>query len=341
MKYMKKSFSNMEPYFSKLITDGIIMNANESPVNPPKAILDEFYEAIKNVDFNRYPDMAEETLCEALAKHYNVKKNEVTVGVGSDELLDVTFRAVLEKGDNVVGFSPSFSMYKVFTELMQANYIAVYGDENYIFNVDDMIKAIKEYNPKMVLICTPNNPTGQHLNKKEIIRVIESTNALILLDLAYIDFAEEDYIDLASKYDNVIGFKTYSKAMALPSIRVGYAISNEDNINMIKAVKPPYSVTSLSQIMATIAINNFDLYKDQINAIKNERERLYKELNSLGFKVYPSSANFIFVVMDDKYNDLLLENKIYIRKFNKGIYRISIGTKEENNKLLEVIKNAK
>lgn len=341
MKYMKESFSKMEPYFSELITDGIIMNANESPVNPPKQVLEQFYEEIKNFDFNRYPDMAEGLLCEALAKHYNVDKKEVTVGVGSDELLDVTFRAVLEKGDNVVGFSPSFSMYKVFTELMQANYIGVYGDENYIFNVDDMIKAIKKYNPKMVLICTPNNPTGQHLSKNEIIRVIGSTKALIILDLAYIDFADEDYIDLASKYDNVIAYKTFSKAMALPSIRVGYAISNEDNINMIKAVKPPYSVTSMSQIMATIAINNFELYKPQINEIKKERDRVFNELIALGFKAYPSSANFIFVVMDDKYNDALLENKIYIRKFNKGIYRISIGTNDENNKLIEVIKNAK
>lgn len=340
MKYMKKSFAKMEAYHSELITDGIVLNANESPYAPPKKIIDEFNKRINEVDFNRYPDMDENILCEAIAKHYNVKRENVTVGVGSDELLDATFRAVLEKGDKVLGFSPSFSMYQVFTELVGGEYIPVYGDENQIFNINDMILAIKKYNPKMVLICSPNNPTGQYINKEDIIKIIESTNALVCLDLAYIDFAKEDYVTISLNYDNVITFKTYSKALALPSIRCGYAISKNDNIEMINAIKAPYSVTSLSQIMATIAINNFDLYKDQIELIKSERERLYKELKKLGFDVYPSEANFIYVLMDEKYDKILVSNKIYIRHFKGNKYRITVGSVEENNKLLEVLKNA-
>ena len=128
--------------------------------------------------------------------------------------------------------------------------------------------------------------------------------------------------------------------MALPSIRCGYAISNRDNIDMINAVKAPYSVTTFSQLAAKIAISNFDAYKPQIDEIKSERDRVYKELKKLGFNVYESEANFIYVLMDDRYNDLLLNNKVYIRKFKSGVYRITIGSKEENNKLLEVIKNA-
>ncbi|MCR5350822.1 MAG: aminotransferase class I/II-fold pyridoxal phosphate-dependent enzyme, partial [Acholeplasmatales bacterium] len=168
-----------------------------------------------------------------------------------------------------------------------------------------------------------------------------STDALICLDLAYIDFAKEDYATIALDYDNVISFKTFSKALSLPSIRVGYAISKKNNIDMLNAVKAPYSVTTLSQIMATIAINNFDLYKNQINLIKEERKRLYKELKELGFDVYDSESNFLYILMDEKYNDILVSNKIYIRHFKGNNFRITVGSKEENDKLLEVLKNAK
>ena len=339
MKYMKKSFSGMVPYHSELITDGIILNANESPILPPSKVLDEIKDKITKIEFNRYPDMDEVELDKAIARRYNVKPENVTVGVGSDELLDVVFRAVLEPNDIVIGFTPSFSMYKVFAELVGAKYIPVLGDENNIFNVDDMIKAIKEYNPKLVLVCTPNNPTGQYFSEAEVRKIIKSTDALIALDLAYIDFASKDYCTISLEYDNVITFKTFSKAMALPSIRVGYAISKKDNIDMIDAIKAPYSVTTISQIIAKTAIENFDLYKGQIKMIVNEREKLYKELKDLGFNVYKSEANFIYVLFDDKYNEALLKNKIYIRKFKSGVYRITVGTQYENEKLLEVLKN--
>lgn len=338
MKYMKKSFQMMEPYHSGLIPEGIILNANESPIEPPMQVVNEIKKTINQVEFNRYPDMDETLLNESIARHYNIKSENVSCGVGSDELLDVMFRCVLEKDDIVLGFSPSFSMYKVFSDLVGAKYIPVYGNENMIFNVDDMIKAIKEYNPKLVLICTPNNPTGQYLEEKDIKKVIEATDALVALDLAYIDFAKHDYVTIALEYPNVITFKTFSKAMALPSIRLGYAISTKDNIDMLNAVKPPYSVTTLSQLIGKIAIDNFALYKGQINMIKKERERLYKILKERGFNVYPSEANFLYILMDDKYNEELLKNKIYIRKFKSNTYRITVGTKYENDKLLEVLK---
>lgn len=340
MKYIKESFKGLKPYHSSLITNGIILNANESPYNPPKEIIDLFKKEIENVEFNRYPDMDERVLCQAIADKFKINPNNVTIGVGSDELLDCVFRAVLNKGDEVIGFSPSFSMYKVFTELVGGKYIEIFGDD-YLFNIDDLINGIKNNNPKLVLICSPNNPTGQYIAEADARRIIESTDALVLLDLAYIDFSDNDYSNIALDYDNVIVFRTFSKAMSLPSIRCGYAISRDFNIDMINSIKAPYSVTTMSQIMATIAIKKFDLYKNQIDLIKSERERLYNELNKLGFNCYKSQANFIFVTMDDKYNEVLLENKIYIRKFKSNIYRITVGSKDENNKLIEVLKCVK
>ena len=340
MKYMKKSFSKMVPYHSKLITDGIILNANEAPYNPPLEIIELSKEEMNNVDYNRYPDMDEVLLNEAIAKCYKIDSANISCGVGSDELLDVCFRAVLEKDDIALGFTPSFSMYQVFAELVGAKFIGVKGDDNYLFNVDDMINKIKEINPKLVVICSPNNPTGQYFSEKDVRRITESTNALVLLDLAYIDFAEKDYCKISLEYDNVISFKTFSKAMALPSIRCGYCISNKDNIDMINAVKAPYSLSTFSQILAKNAISNFDLYKDKINEIKEERQRLFKELKNLGFVVFNSEANFIYTLMDEKYYQELLNNKIYIRRFDNLHYRITVGSQTENNMLLEVLRCA-
>lgn len=341
MKYLKKSFSNMEVYHSSLITDGIIMNANESPYQPPKKIIDLFKKAIEDVEFNRYPDMDERELDAAIAKHYGINPENVTVGVGSDELLSSTFRAVLEPGDEILGFTPSFSMYQVFADLCGAKYIPCTGDENLRFDIDKMIEMIKSSNAKAVIICTPNNPTGQYFKEEEIRRLIESTDKLVLLDVAYINFASKDYTKIAMEYDNVIAYRTFSKDMALPSIRVGYAISNKDNIDMINCIKDPYSVTTLSQILAKIAIENIDLYEEQLNLMKSERTRVYNELKALGYEVYPTEANFIYMKMDDSIYQELLKNKIYIRRFKPGTYRPCVGTKEENDKFLEVLRNAK
>lgn len=338
MRFMKKSFSAMEPYFSKNIEDGVILNANESPFNAPKKVIKQFIKEMKKVDFNRYPDMQNTKLCEAIAKRFNVKPTEVTCGVGSDELIETTFKCVLEPNDVVVSFSPSFSMYSVFAELCLAKFVPVDFNKDFTFDVDGMINSIKENNPKLVLICTPNNPTGSFISEKDIRRIAEATDALIILDLAYIDFAECDYTSLAKEYDNIIAFRTFSKAMSLPSMRVGYAISNEDNINMINAVKAPYSVSVPAQIMARISTENIDLYKENIKAIIDERNRLYDVLKDK-FTVYPSSANFIYLKLDDSINKELLANKIYIRTMKNGMYRISIGTKEENDKLLKVVMN--
>lgn len=338
MRFMKKSFSAMEPYFSKNIEDGVILNANESPFNAPKKVIKQFIKEMKKVDFNRYPDMQNTKLCEAIAKRFNVKPTEVTCGVGSDELIETTFKCVLEPNDVVVSFSPSFSMYSVFAELCLAKFVPVDFNKDFTFDVDGMINSIRENNPKLVLICTPNNPTGSFISEKDIRRIAEATDALIILDLAYIDFAECDYTSLAKEYDNIIAFRTFSKAMSLPSMRVGYAISNEDNINMINAVKAPYSVSVPAQIMARIATENIDLYKENIKAIIDERNRLYDILKDK-FTVYPSSANFIYLKLDDSINKELLANKIYIRTMKNGMYRISIGTKEENDKLLKVVMN--
>lgn len=338
VRYLKPSYDSLVTYSTSKIEDGIILNANEAPYNPPSEILDEFNESLKKVNFNRYPDMMNSSLCSHIAKVFNVKENQVTCGVGSDELLDVIFKAVLENNDKVISFSPSFSMYKVFTSLVGAEFIPVELNNNYFFDVEKMIQSISKFKPKLVCLCSPNNPTGQALSINDIEKIVSSTDALILLDLAYVDFASTDYTYLATKYDNLIVLRTFSKAYALASIRCGYAISVEENIRLINIVKQPYSLSVESALLAEIAITHKDLYIPLIDKIKQQRDRVYKELYKLGLAVYPSEANFIFVIMDDKYYDELLKHKIYIRKIDFRKYRITIGSENENTRLIEVLK---
>lgn len=335
MKYLKDDLKDFKPYNSKDITDGIILNSNESPFMPPKPIIDDFIAKVKNINLNRYPDMSLSKLKEVIAKTYNFSESEITCGVGSDELIDVIFRATLNKGDNAISFSPSFSMYNVFAKMEGANVIPVYNS-NFTLDKNQMIESIKKYNPKIVLICSPNNPTGAYLGYDDIKEIAESTDALVVVDIAYIEFAREDLLNLA-RIKNIICLKTLSKAFSLPSIRLGIAFSNKENISMIEAIKPPYTVNSLTEAFAISAISNKNLYNNNIKYIIKERERVYNELKNMDLEVYPSEANFIYVKLKDID---FVSKKIYIRSFGNEYYRITIGLKEENDKVLEVIKNA-
>lgn len=335
MNFMKSTYKDFKPYKSKNIENGIILNSNESPFLPPRQIIDEFTSKVKELKFNRYPDMELEELKRIIGTEYGFSSDRITCGVGSDELIDVIFRATLEKDDYVLSFSPSFSMYKVFAKMCEASFIDVYNDKLDL-NPDQMIEAIKKYDPKLVLICSPNNPTGAFINKDDILRISKNFKGLIVLDIAYIEFAKEDLLSLANE-TNIICLKTLSKAFSLPSIRLGIAFGIKDNIDMIEAIKPPYTVNSLTQLMAIIAIKHKNLYNNNIKYIIKERERLYNFLYNLGLEVYKSEANFIYV----KLKRIDFEGKnIYIRSFGNDYYRITVGLKDENDKVIEVIENA-
>lgn len=342
MKYIRKSFKDRIPYYSAMITDGIILNANEACYETPKEIKDFITSYINECDLRRYPDTDCLMLKEEIAKRYNVSINNVICGVGSDQLLDCIFRSIIEDENIVIG-NPTFSMYKEYSSYTKGNVIEVKYNEDFTYNTKEILVSIDKYNPKLVIICTPNNPTGSIMERNDVIEVINKTNGVVVIDEAYGEFADESLIDLATKYDNVIVLKTFSKAFALAGIRVGYAISSSDNIDTLNVVKPPYNLSSLSIAASSYAIRHKELYADNIKMVKHLREELYKELKALNIEVYPSKANFLWMCLNEKIVEKLKEEKIYIRKLmynNNEYYRITVGNKEENQKLLEIIKEA-
>ena len=341
MKYLKKSLVGRTPYYSKMINEGIILNANESAFPTPKKIIELVKKELDNVDLRRYPDTDNTYVRECLAKSYNIGIENITIGVGSDQMLDCIFRSLIED-EYIIACNPTFSMYKEYASYTNGKFIDIDFKEGFIYDTENIIKAINKYNPKLVIICTPNNPTGSRMERADLERVINTTKGVVLIDEAYAEFDEMNY-DLALKYDNVIVLKTFSKAYALAGIRLGYAISCKDLIDTINVVKPPYNISTLSNIIAGIAITNKDLYQENIKEIVKLKDELYNSLCKLGLNPNISYSNFIFVKLNDKIYNHLLENKIYIRRLmynNEYWYRINTGTKEENEILIKTIKEA-
>ncbi|MCR5461956.1 MAG: histidinol-phosphate transaminase [bacterium] len=341
MKYIKKALENRTPYYSKMIDDGIILNANESAFKTPKKIIDLLKKELDNIDLRRYPDTDNLYVRERIAKSYNIDIKNVTCGVGSDQLLDCIFRSLIDD-EYILACNPTFSMYKEYASYTNGKFIDIDFLDGFSYDVKTIKESIIKYNPKLVIICSPNNPTGSIMERNDLIDIIKLTKGVVLLDEAYSEFYKSNY-DLALTYDNVIVLKTFSKAYALAGIRLGYAISSYDLIDTLNVVKPPYNLSTISQIAAGIAIENKALYKDQIDEIVSLKDKLYNDLVDLGLNPSKSYSNFIFLKLSDKVYENLLKNKIYIRKLmynNELWYRINTGTSEENSILINKIKEA-
>ena len=341
MRFLRKDLEGMVPYHTPYLQEGIILNANESPYNIPEQIINLYLEEVKKIKFNRYPDMDSTVLKDALAKAYGLKRENIACGVGSDELLQCLFNAVVSKGDKVVVMNPSFSMYSEYAKIYGATPIAADANPDFTFNLDNMLNAIKKNNPKMVILCSPNNPTGIILTEEEVRTIIEATSGLVILDEAYVEFNGEGLVKLINEYDNLLVLRTFSKLYAGAAIRLGYAMSVKDNIDLIDTVRSPYNVNVLTQIMAKTIIEHKVLYKERIQYFKDQRRDIYAALTKLGIEVYPTKANFLWMKLSDKINEALVRENIFVRTimFNGEKYnRVCIGTPDEVEEFLKVVR---
>ena len=346
MRFLRERFRSLKPYHSAHLTEGIILNSNESPYPVPEALMTYMKENIDQLLVNRYPDTDSTTLIKAIAKAYSINEKNVVCGVGSDEMIDCILASVLEEDDKVLIPHPSFSMYSQFTLLNSGYALKVPLKPDFSYDFEKIKETILKQQPKVIFICNPNNPTGCILSQRQIEEILKISEGLVIVDEAYEDFSSEEIsvIPLINKYNHLIVLRTFSKAYALAGIRVGYAIACEELIDLINTVKVPYNLNMFSQLVATWAIEHKEVFKENARKIIAERKTLDEGLKSLGFKTYPSEANFIWVELPDRYFDLLIQRKIYIRKMtieDRNYYRISIGTPEENEILLAALKEMK
>lgn len=341
--HLNNKIRNLEPYEPISGTYRIRLDANECPSNYPENIMNQVREAVEKVDFNRYPDPLATDVVNSFAEYYDVSPKYVTAGNGSDELIFMIESAFLEKGDKMLVATPDFSMYKFYSSICEIECETFIKDDDLNIDIDALIKKVNENNIKLLIFSNPCNPTGQGITADEARKLVNSVNALVILDEAYMDFWNESLIQETDKYSNLIIFRTASKAIGSAALRLGFAVANETISKAIKAVKSPYNVNSISQAIGSVIYKNKEYLLNRKKAIVMNREKLYNGLmkiaeNQKNFKVYNSYANFFFIKTPDGKAiwDYLKENSIVIRYMGDYI-RITVGTEEEVEETLRCI----
>ena len=331
VKAMKAYSSARDEY----VSDGskmVFLDANENP----------FENGV-----NRYPDPQQRNLKTVIAEQKGVNVNQILLGNGSDEVLDLLFRAFCEpKEDNVITLPPTYGMYTVLSNLNEIEERKVQLQDDFQPNVEAILKAV-DANSKMLFICSPNNPTGNLISYKKIKELLDSYNGLIVIDEAYIDFSEqESWIKELKNHANLVVTQTLSKAYGLAGIRLGLCYASAEIIEVLNKIKPPYNVNELTQKRALERVLNVDAVKAEITSILEEREILIEALSKVEFvsKIYDSEANFILAKVDNatkRYNDLLAKGIVIRNRTTQALcentLRFTVGTKEENKQLIQTL----
>lgn len=343
MKRIRDDLKDFVPYKVEDTKYNIKLDANESPFGLADNVKADIINWFTNEEnLNIYPDTECVELRKQLSLLYNVSAENIVCGVGSDQIIDYLTKAFLGKDDSIATINPTFSMYGLSAILNHGNNLKFEAKADFSFDIHDIIEGVNRSKCKILFICSPNNPTGNDLSRGEIEEIISKTNCIVAVDEAYGEFSGKTVIDLVDKYDNLIVLRTFSKAYGLAGARVGYGIGSKEIIDGINVVKPPFNLSTISQKLAISVLKNRDEYDKRIKEIIENKNQLYSLLMEIeSLKVYESEANFLYVESEIPLYDKLLENGILVRKFNsdnKECLRITVGWKEDNQKLYEVIK---
>ena len=323
------------------VQSGILLNANEGSNNLDTKIIEEIKEAMNDIAFNRYPDNDQTELLEAYGKVIGVKKVNLLAGNGSDQMLGLLIGTFLSKGKKLYTFDPDFSMYDYYASCYEADVKKYPLNDDGTLDVDGFIENGKDVS--LVMFSRPNNPSGYCLSQEEIKKVLNGFQDIpVVVDEAYIEFAKEDSaIQLLNEYNNLYVTRTLSKAYGVAGIRVGFLISNEENMKVMKSGSVAYALNSVTMKIGTIILKYADTFQKQAKIISQKRDAMYekvKNLNKITF--YPSQGNFLHGKTDNKEKLLKMfeEKNIVIRNYKDDTFRITIGNDNENQAVLEVLK---
>ena len=328
-----KSYSSARDEFKDFNTEMIFLDANENP----------FENGV-----NRYPDPQQNSVKLALAELKKVNVNQILLGNGSDEVLDLLFRAFCEPNkDNVITLPPTYGMYGVLADLNAIENREIVLNSDFQPNEKSILERVDE-NTKIIFLCSPNNPTGNSFSDTVISELLEKFNGLIVLDEAYIDFSEkESWLNKIENYPNLVIIQTLSKAYGMAGIRVGVLYASASIIAIVNKIKPPYNINVLSQEKALERIKDSNKNRLEIQSILDNKRNLLEQLSKIKFieKIFPSDANFVLIKVDNaskRYNQLI-DFGIVIRNRTtqllcENCLRITIGTNLENEKLINVLR---
>ncbi len=328
---LKPYSSARDEYSGK--TASVFLDANENPYNAPN---------------NRYPDPLQKELKALIAPVKKVKPEQIFLGNGSDEAIDLLFRAFCRPGiDNVVAIHPTYGMYQVCADINDVEYRKVLLDEKFQFKAEDLLRASDE-NTKLIFLCSPNNPTGNNLDAKEIITLLREFQGIVIVDEAYIDFSTQpSFIGILDEYPNLVILQTFSKAWGCAAIRLGMAFASPDIIGIFSKIKYPYNINLLTQQEALRMMQRHYEVQRWISTLLEERARLIQAFTQLPCckKVFPTDANFFLTRVSNAkaIYDYLVDQGIIVRNRSnitrcEDCLRITVGTRPENDALLEALR---
>ncbi len=337
---VRPNILDLKPYRSARddFNSGILLDANENSLGAP-------FE--DNLELNRYPMPYQEELRTKIAEFREVNTQNVFVGVGSDEAIDLLFRIFCEPGkDRVLIPPPTYGMYKVSAAINNIVVDEVLLSEDFQLRVEETLAAVTE-NTKMIILCSPNNPTGNSLNAEDIISIVDSFDGIVVLDEAYIDFSEQaSFAKKVQDANNLVILQTMSKAFGLAGIRLGIALADPEIIDFMMKVKAPYNVNKLTSKAALRGFSYINAMKGKVAQIKTEREKVIKRLELIPEieKVFPTDSNFLIFRTQDALSvyKKMAEQGVVIRYRGnephcENCLRLTIGTPHENDRFFEVL----
>lgn len=329
-----KPYSSARDEFKDFDQEMVFLDANENP----------FENGV-----NRYPDPKQRDLKTLIAEQKNIETAQILAGNGSDEVLDLLFRAFCNPGiDNVISLPPTYGMYGVLSATNDIENREVLLNENFQPNVDAIFKKVDE-RTKMIFICSPNNPTGNLIDPQTITQILDKFSGLVVLDEAYVDFAAaESWISQLLNYPNLVITQTLSKAYGLAGIRLGLCFASEAIINVLNKIKPPYNVNKLTQDRAYKRVVAIEEVHNEVNLILENRNELIDALKEVSYveHIFPSDANFVLARVDDanvRYNELIKKGIVVRNRSSQSLcentLRFTVGTAKENKVLIEALRN--
>lgn len=342
---LNKKLKSIEPYEPETGEYPIRLDANESCFDISEKFGDVISEAVKKVEFNRYPDPTAKKVTEAFAEFYGLKPEHCTAGNGSDELISLILSSFLDKGDTVVTLSPDFSMYAFYGFINELKIKNMPKEDDLKIDVGKVAEFCNNNDVKAIIFSNPCNPTSLGVRRQDIIRLVKNVFCLVIIDEAYMDFWGESVLDTVEEFDNLVVLKTCSKNMGMAALRLGFAVSGDTISTALKAAKSPYNVNAITQAAAAAVLRHKPMIMEYTAEIVHSRKMLQSAVTELAEryftieKVYDSVTNFIFIKTPkakEIYNKLI-QRGVSVRYMGSYL-RVTAGTERENHIFLKEFK---
>jgi histidinol-phosphate aminotransferase len=346
---IKPQVLNVPAYTLHAYEAEIKLNQNENPFDFPEDLKEETFRRFRQRSWSRYPDFIPDSLHRCLAEFVGWQKDGILVGNGSNELLQATLMVLVGSKTSVAIPFPTFTVYRLIATILGAQIVDIPLNEDMSYNVDAIISKSLESGAKALVINNPNNPTGSAITEEGLKRILDAFPGFVLLDEAYYEFCGHTGFKLLPEYPRLIITRTFSKAMGMAGLRLGYMMAHPEVAEQISKAKLPYNINQFSLMAAEVALENVDRFRPAIETLLSEKDRLEKELGTIrGVKVYPSQSNFFLIevsvpprtLFDDLYAQGILIRDVSSYPMLSKCLRVSVGTPKENDLLLSAMRAA-